>query len=58
MAEVRDSYKASHWMWFIFPQLRGLGYSLTAQKYGLVDMDEARRFAADPIQNANCTRLF
>ena len=53
MTEVRDSYKASHWMWFIFPQLRGLGYSLTAQKYGLVDMDEACRFAADPTLGKN-----
>ena len=49
MAEVRDSYKVSHWMWFIFPQLRGLGYSQTAQKYGLADLDEARRFASDPL---------
>lgn len=53
MSEVRDSYKVSHWMWFIFPQLRRLGYSHAAQKYGLDDLCEACRFAADPILGEN-----
>ena len=53
VAEVRRSHKDSHWMWYIFPQLRGLGHSHPAQKYGLADLDEARRFAADPILGEN-----
>ena len=53
LAEVRDSYKVSHWMWYIFPQLRGLGYSHAAQYYGLSGLDEARRFSADPVLGEN-----
>ncbi|MGZ3304487.1 MAG: DUF1810 domain-containing protein, partial [Asticcacaulis sp.] len=42
--ELRDGYKRGHWMWFIFPQLKGLGYSQTAQRYGIVSLDEARAY--------------
>ena len=52
-AEVQDSYKVSHWMWYIFPQLCGLGYSHAAQYYGLGNLDEARRFSADPLLGEN-----
>ena len=51
--EVRNGRKVSHWMWYIFPQLRGLGYSSTAHLYGLNGLDEARRFAADPALGRN-----
>ena len=34
LAEIRSGYKRSHWMWYIFPQLQGLGFSSTAQYYG------------------------
>ncbi len=44
LKELRDAYKRSHWMWFIFPQLRGLGFSSTAQFYGLVSVEEARAY--------------
>ena len=53
LAEVRRGRKDSHWMWYIFPQLRGLGYSSTAHLYGLNGLDEARRFAADPALGRN-----
>ena len=53
LAEVRDSYKVSHWMWYIFPQLRGLGLSYNSQQYGLDGLEEARRFAADPVLGGN-----
>lgn len=53
LAEVRDGYKVSHWMWYIFPQLRGLGHSYAARHYGLQDLAEARRFAADPVLGEN-----
>ena len=53
LAEVRAGYKVSHWMWYIFPQLKGLGRSSTAQYYGLDDLEEARLFAADPALGEN-----
>ena len=40
--ELQAARKRSHWMWFIFPQLRGLGHSSTAQFYGIGSLDEAR----------------
>ena len=53
LAEIRRSRKVSHWMWYIFPQLKGLGRSSTAQYYGLDGLEEARRFAADPVLGGN-----
>ena len=53
LAEVSRGYKQSHWMWYIFPQLKGLGRSSTAQYYGLDGLEEARRFAADPVLGGN-----
>jgi uncharacterized protein (DUF1810 family) len=59
-AELADGRKRSHWMWFIFPQLRGLGSSLTAQRYALGSLDEARAYLAHPLLGArlrHCTEL-
>ena len=53
LAEIYRSRKVSHWMWYIFPQLKGLGRSSTAQFYGLDGMGEARRFADDPFLIGN-----
>jgi uncharacterized protein (DUF1810 family) len=44
VAELRVGQKRSHWMWFVFPQLRGLGRSSTAQFYGITSIDEARAY--------------
>lgn len=44
LAELQAGRKRTHWMWFIFPQLRGLGYSSMAHTFGLVSTDEARRY--------------
>ncbi|MDH2327545.1 DUF1810 domain-containing protein [Cereibacter sp. SYSU M97828] len=49
LAELRAGQKETHWMWFIFPQLRGLGRSETARFYGIADMAEARAYLADPV---------
>jgi uncharacterized protein (DUF1810 family) len=60
VAELRAGRKASHWMWFVFPQLRGLGHSAMAQHYGLACLDEARAYLAHPLLGARlreCTRL-
>ena len=47
--ELEAGSTRTHWMWFIFPQLRGLGRSPTAQHFGLVGQDEARAYLADPV---------
>ena len=44
LAELRDGRKRSHWMWFVFPQLRGLGHSAMAQRYGIASRDEAEAY--------------
>lgn len=45
--EIRSGKKQSHWMWYIFPQLKGLGHSTTSDYYGIRDLDEARAFLQD-----------
>lgn len=57
LREIRAGRKASHWMWYIFPQLRGLGYSSTAQYYGIEDLDEARAYLADPLLRARLEEI-
>lgn len=47
--ELTDGRKRTHWMWFIFPQLSGLGRSVMAQRYAIRDLGQARRYLADPI---------
>jgi uncharacterized protein (DUF1810 family) len=49
LAELRAGSKQSHWMWFIFPQLAGLGRSSTAQFYAISGVDEARGFLEHPL---------
>ena len=48
-AELRAGRKRSHWMWFVFPQLRGLGASAMADRYGIASADEARAYLAHPV---------
>jgi len=47
--ELTDGRKRTHWMWFIFPQLSGLGHSAMAQRYAIRNIDQARRYLADPV---------
>lgn len=57
--ELAAGEKTSHWMWFIFPQLRGLGLSATARRFGLSGLEEARAYLAHPLLGARlreCTR--
>ncbi|WP_337269237.1 DUF1810 domain-containing protein [Oryzifoliimicrobium ureilyticus] len=49
LSELRQGQKRSHWIWFIFPQLRGLGRSPTAQFYGLSSLAEASAYLEDPL---------
>ena len=48
-AELRRGRKASHWMWFVFPQVAGLGSSPVAQRYAISGLDEARAYLAHPV---------
>ena len=52
LRELRAGRKTSHWMWFIFPQLAGLGRSSTAQAYAIGSLDEARDYLAHPVLGA------
>lgn len=49
LAELRAARKASHWMWFVFPQLAGLGGSPMARRYAISSLDEARAYLAHPV---------
>ena len=49
MNELRAGRKRSHWMWFVFPQLAGLGSSPMSQFYAIVSADEARAYLAHPV---------
>ena len=49
LAEVKNGRKRSHWMWYIFPQLDGLGFSSMAQRYAIKSTEEARAYLAHPI---------
>src|SRR6187402_687571 len=49
LAELRSGRKTSHWMWFVFPQIAGLGRSSTAVHFAIASLDEARAYVADPV---------
>jgi uncharacterized protein (DUF1810 family) len=49
VAELRRGRKTSHWMWFVFPQIAGLGRSPTARAYAISSLDEARAYLAHPV---------
>jgi uncharacterized protein (DUF1810 family) len=52
LRELRAGRKTSHWIWYVLPQLAGLGRSPTARRYGLVDVDEATAYLRDPVLGA------
>ncbi|MCU1672668.1 MAG: uncharacterized protein JWN77_781 [Frankiales bacterium] len=52
LAEIRAGRKTSHWMWFVFPQLAGLGRSSTAQHFAIRDLEQARQYLAHPVLGA------
>lgn len=49
LEEIRRGAKRSHWMWFIFPQMKGLGRSTMAQRYGIASPDEAKAYLDHPV---------
>ena len=60
LAELRAGRKRTHWMWFVFPQVSGLGSSQMAQRYAIGSLDEARAYLAHPVLGSrlvDCVRL-
>jgi uncharacterized protein (DUF1810 family) len=58
--ELRAGQKTSHWMWFVFPQIKGIGHSASAQRFAIADLIEARAYLAHPILGPRlheCTKL-
>ena len=49
LAELTRGRKQSHWMWFVFPQIAGLGFSAMSQRYAIADAEEARAYLAHPV---------
>lgn len=60
LAELRAGEKTSHWMWFVFPQIRGLGHSPTAQRFAIASRAEAEAYLSHPVLGPRlreCARL-
>ena len=49
LSEIKNGFKRTHWMWYIFPQLKELGRSSTAKYYGIEDLEEAKMYLAHPV---------
>ena len=57
LAEIKNGRKRSHWMWFIFPQIQGLGFSETSRYYAIQDAAEARAFLAHPVLGSRLVEI-
>jgi uncharacterized protein (DUF1810 family) len=55
LAELQDGRKRTHWMWFIFPQFDGLGYSTTSKHYAIKSKEEARSYLSHPVLGKRLT---
>jgi uncharacterized protein (DUF1810 family) len=55
LAELKAGRKTSHWMWFVFPQIAGLGYSSMARTFAITSLAEARAYLAHPVLGARLT---
>lgn len=53
LGEMKAGRKRSHWIWYIFPQIKGLGHSYNAKFYAIADLEEARDFVEHPLLNAH-----
>ena len=49
LSEIKSGRKRTHWMWYIFPQIEGLGHSATAQFYAISDLQEAKEYYSHPV---------
>jgi len=57
LAEIKSGRKISHWIWFIFPQLKDLGFSPTAKYYGIENLDEAKEYLSNELLRKNLLEI-
>ena len=57
LSEIKNGRKRSHWMWYTFPQIAGLGMSPTAQYYSIADIEEAREYITHPVLGARLLEI-
>ena len=57
LAEIRSGFKTSHWIWYVFPQLRGLGMSSMSEFYGIAGLEEAKAYLAHPVLGARLREI-
>lgn len=57
LQEIKSGHKRSHWMWFIFPQIAGLGYSETARYYAIKNIEEAKAYMEDDTLRTNLIEI-
>lgn len=57
LKEIRDGSKTSHWIWFIFPQVRGLGHSPMSENYGIGSLDEAKAYLDAPVLRSRLVEI-
>ena len=57
LSEIRAGKKTSHWIWYIFPQLKGLGHSYRSEYYGIEDEDEAKSYLGHPILGSRLVEI-
>ena len=57
LSEIRNGHKRSHWMWYIFPQIHGLGFSSTSAYYAIQSMAEAKDFLNDQYLGTNSSEV-
>ena len=57
LKEIKNGRKRSHWMWYIFPQIAGLGMSSTAQYYAITDLQEAKKYMADNVHGGRLLEI-
>ena len=57
LQEIKQGYKQSHWIWYVFPQIKGLGYSSMAQFYAIQSLDEAKAYLQHPLLRAHLIEI-
>lgn len=57
LSEIKNGRKRSHWMWYIFPQIQGLGFSETSKFYAIKDIDEAEAFLKHPVLGSRLVEI-
>lgn len=57
LSEIQRGYKQSHWMWYIFPQIKGLGFSSTSAYYAIQSLDEAKAYLNHPVLKENLLKI-